>query len=162
MAATLMAGSGVSCAVRDNRWFGRSTSSPMEYSEIVCDDGRGFLLRTALPGSHAETSVVSCADAARQGIKCRLTDPGPLEPTVTPDTFKGALAKNGVSCRIDQLREVGQEDIHRRYVVEYLCADQRNAMVAFVPLAGNDNPFETMPCAAAVSRGVVCTLSPAR
>lgn len=158
MAATLMAGSNVTCAVRDMHWLGRSASTQTEYSEIVCDDGKGFLLRTALPGSHAETTVLSCVDAARQGIHCRLTDPGPLEAAVSLDTFKGALAKNGVSCRIDQIREVGQEDIHRRYVVEYLCEKQRSGMVAFIPLAPNDNPFETIPCSVAMDRGVACAL----
>lgn len=159
MAATLMAGAGVTCAVRDLRWFGRSAATHTEYSEIVCDDGKGFLLRTALPGSRADTTVLGCADAARQGIQCRWTDPGPLEAAVTLDTFKGELVKNGISCRVDQIREIGQEDIHKRYVVEYLCEKQRSGMVAFIPLAPNDNPFETIPCNVAFNRGVLCALT---
>lgn len=159
MAATLMAGAGVTCAVRELRWFGRSAATHTEYSELVCDDGKGFLLRTALPGSRADTTVLSCADGARQGIHCRLTDPGPLEAAVTLDTFRGELVKNGISCRLDQIREIGQEDVHKRYVVEYLCEKQHSGMVAFIPLAPNDNPFETIPCNVAISRGVMCALT---
>jgi hypothetical protein len=157
---TAMAGAGTPCAVKDVRWFGRSSTTQSEYSEVVCDDGKGYLLRTPLPGSQAQTTVVSCADAAKQGIKCRLTESGPIESLVTLETFKGALARNGVSCKIDQIREVGQEEIRKRYVVEYLCANQGAGMVAFVPLAGNSNPYESVDCAAAATRGVVCTFTP--
>jgi hypothetical protein len=160
VAATMMAAAGTPCTVNDVRWFGRSSTTQSEYSEVVCDDGNGYLLRTALPGSQAQTTVLSCADAAKQGIKCRLTDSGPIESPVTLDTFKGALAQNGVSCKIDQIREVGQEEIRKRYVVEYLCANRGAGMVAFIPLAGNSNPYESVDCAAAAMRGVVCTFAP--
>jgi hypothetical protein len=160
VSTTVMAGAGTPCAVNDVRWFGRSSTTQSEYSEVVCDDGKGYLLRTALPGSQAQTTVVSCADAAKQGIKCRLTDSGPIESLVTLETFKGALAQNGVSCKIDQIREVGQEEIRKRYVVEYLCANQGAGAVAFIPLAGNSNRYESLDCTAAATRGVVCTLTP--
>jgi hypothetical protein len=162
VATTVMAGAGTPCAVSEVRWFGRSSTTQSEYSEVVCNDGKGYLLRTALPGSQAQTTVVSCADAAKQGIKCRLTDSGPIESLVTLETFKGALAQNGVSCKIEQLREVGQEEIRKRYVVEYRCANQGAGMVAFVPLAGNLNPYESVNCAAAATRGVMCTFSPSK
>ena len=160
IAATLMAGAGTACAVRELKWFGRSAGSKTEYTEVVCDDGKGFLLRTPLPGATLAASVMGCHDAARQGIKCKMTDPGPLEPEVTLDTFKGALTSNGVACRIDQVREIGQEDVHKRYVVEYLCVGEHNGMVAYVPLAGNENPYEQVSCSVAVTRGVLCILAP--
>jgi hypothetical protein len=75
------------------------------------------------------------------------------------DTFKDALAQHGVSCRIDQIRMIGQEDNRKRYVVEYRCADQSAAMVAFIPLQGNANPYEALDCADAMARGVACTFT---
>jgi hypothetical protein len=95
MAASLLAGAGTPCAVRDLQWFGKSAATQTEYSEVVCNDGKGYLLRTALPGTQAQTHVMSCADAARQGIKCRLTDSGPVEKPLTLETFKDALAQHG-------------------------------------------------------------------
>ena len=80
--------------------------------------------------------------------------PGPVAAPVTLDTFKDALAQHGVSCRIEQIRMIGQEDNRKRYVVEYRCADQPAAMVAFIPLQGNANPYEAIDCAAALTRGI--------
>jgi|SRR5882757_7900976 len=163
MAASLMSGAGTPCAVRELRWFGRSVATQSEYSEVVCDDGKGFLLRTAMPGPQAKTEVIGCGDAARKGIKCRMTDAGPIETPVTMQTFKDALAHQGVSCNIGQIRLVGQEDHLKRYVVEYLCSDQASGVVAFIPLAGNSNPYESLDChAAAAQRGVACELTPAK
>ncbi len=142
--------------------FGRSESTKSEYSEIVCNDGKGFLLRTALPGSQVKATAMTCAEAARQGIKCRLTDAGPVETPVTLDTLKSALAQHGEECRIDQLRMIGQEDHLKRYVVEYLCAEQPAGRVAFVPLQGNTNPYETLECSAAAVNGLACILAPAK
>jgi hypothetical protein len=155
----IASGTGASCTVRDLQLFGRSESTQSDYSEVACKDGKGFLLRTPLPGSQAETLVMSCGDAARKGIKCRLTDGGAVETPVTMDTFKDALAQHGVSCRIDQIRMIGQEDNRKRYVVEYRCADQSAAMVAFIPLQGNANPYEALDCADAIARGVACTFT---
>ena len=156
--ASLIAAAGEPpCAVRDLKSFGRSAAAQSEYSEVVCQDGKGFLLRTPLPGSTAKVSVTNCAEAAKQGIKCRLTDAGPVETPVTLDTFKTALAQHGVSCRIDPIRMIGQEDHLKRYVVEYRCADQAAGTVAFLPLEGNTNPYESIDCkTAAAEHGVTC------
>ncbi|MEP6886371.1 MAG: hypothetical protein ABJC66_16605, partial [Gammaproteobacteria bacterium] len=149
------------CVVRDLKAFGRSASTASEYTEVACQDGKGFLLRMPLPGSTAPAQVNSCADAAKQGIKCRLTDSGPVEIPVTLDAFKSALAQHGVSCKIDPLRMIGQEDHLKRYVVEYRCADQATGAVAFLPLEGNTNPYETMDCKTAASEhGVTCEFTP--
>jgi hypothetical protein len=152
----ITAATGAACAVRDLQAFGHSESTKSDYSEVACQDGKGFLLRVPLPGSQAQTLIMSCADAARQGIKCRLTDAGPVQTPMSMETFKGALAQNGVTCKIDQIRFIGQEDNRKRYVVEYRCADQATAMVAFIPLQGNANPYESIDCAAALLRGAVC------
>ncbi len=158
----IAADTGAQCAVAQLKAFGRSESTKSEYSEIACKDGKGFLLRTALPGSQVKTTAVSCADAAKQGIKCRLTDAGPVETPVTLDTLKSALAQHGVACPIDQIRMIGQEDHQKRYVVEYLCADQSAGRVAFIPLQGNITPYESLECSAAALNGLACTLAPAK
>ena len=162
--AALLESAGNRCTVRDLRWVGRSATTGTEYAEIACQDGKGYVLGTAVPGTPAKTTVLGCADAARRGIKCRLSDaPPPADAPAGLQVYKDALARNGVRCEIAQLRLVGQEDHLKRYVVEYLCAGQSSAMVAFVPLAGNSNPYEAIDCsAAALDRGVACVLAPPR
>lgn len=157
VSSLIAAGGGAPCVVHDLKLFGRSESTQSEYTEIACEGGAGFLLRTPLPGSPAKIVVTNCADAAKQGIKCRLTDTGPVETPVTLDTFKAALADRGVPCRIEQIRMIGQEDHLKRYVVEYRCADQAAPRVAFLPLQGNSNPYESIDCgAAAAEHKVTC------
>jgi hypothetical protein len=155
-------GTGAQCTVRSLQNYGHSESTHSDYSEVACTDGNGFLLRIARPGFDAKTVVMSCNEAARQNIKCKMTDAAPVDaPVVTTQTFKEALARNGVSCSIGQIRVIGQEEHLKRYVVEYLCVDQAIGTVAFIPLTGNTNPFESQGCAAALSdRGVKCSLAP--
>jgi hypothetical protein len=154
----IKAGVDAQCEVGTLQLYGRSQSAHTEYSEVACKDGNGFLLRMAQPGTQAETVVLPCAEAAKQSIKCRLTDPGPVEAPVTLQTFKEALARNGVACDIGQIRLIGQEDHLKRYVVEYICTNQPKSAIAFIPLAGNSNPYESFDCATALSRrDVACT-----
>lgn len=163
LTSLIASNAGASCAVRDVKLFGRSESTHSEYSEVACEDGKGFLVRTALPGSQAKTLVTSCSDAAKEGIKCKLTDSGPVETPVTTDSFKSALAQHSVSCPIDQLRMIGQEDHLKRYVVEYRCAGQPVSRVAFIPLQGNDNPYESVDCKeAAAEHQVTCEFGPVK
>jgi hypothetical protein len=156
MAASLMSAAGTTCAVRNLKWFGRSAATQTEYAEVVCDDGKGYLLRTAQAGSSAETSVMSCQDAAKKGLKCRLTDAGPVAEPVTLETLKDALARNGVKCSVARIRLVGQESTRQRYVVEVQCPEHPDGLVAFIPLGENTNKFEAVNCVAAIDRHVVC------
>ena len=160
VAGTLMKSAGTTCAVREVRWFGRSVASQSEYSEVACDDGRGFLLRTAAPGAATPTQVFSCGEAARQGLKCRLTDAGPVDDSPTVGTFKEALARNGIKCNIDRIHQIGQEQVKKRYVVEYACTGESTGRVAFIPLTGNSYAFETVDCTAAVRSGIACQYLP--
>jgi hypothetical protein len=159
VASLIAANAGAACDVTNVQLFGRSASSQSEYSEVVCKDGKGFLLGTALPGARSKTTAMSCADAAKQGIKCRLTDAGPVQTPVTLETFKSALAQHGVSCNIEQIRMIGQETHLKRYVVEYRCADQPTGMIAFLPLEGNTNSYETSDCSSAASLDIVCSFN---
>jgi hypothetical protein len=59
--------------VRTVQWHGRSVKTNTEYSEVVCDNGVGYMLRTAQAGSTEPTSVMACAEAAQHGVPCRLS-----------------------------------------------------------------------------------------
>ena len=153
-------GTGASCTVAELRWFGRGSTTHTDYSEVRCQQGTGFLLQFPQPGSTASTTVMTCTEAAQRGLKCHLTDGGPVEEPVTLETLKAALVQRGVSCTIKQFQLVGQEEQRKRYVVAYLCADQAAGMVAFIPLRDNPAPYESMDCAKAAQSGVVCSFTP--
>ena len=156
MAASQMTSAGTKCAVSEVRWFGLSASSQSDYSEVACADGAGFLLKIPQTATSGAASVMSCQEAARQGLNCRLTDGGPVSTPVTMQTFRDALKQNDVKCEPLRLRMIGRESVAKRYVVEVQCQEQPNGLVAFIPVAGNTNKFETLDCAAAIERQIRC------
>jgi len=164
MAASVATHAGKACAARGFAWVGQSSAKLMDYSEVACDGGKGYILATAMPGATAEPAAIPCADAAASGIKCTMSDNGPASgeraaPKLTLQTFKDALAQHGVACQPSNERVVGQENQKKRYVVEFVCAEQPNGLVAFIPLEGNTNIFETLNCADAAKRGIACQFS---
>lgn len=158
MAASLMTTAGTSCVVTDVRWFGLSAPSKTDYSEVACADGAGLLLKISQTGPSDGVSVMSCQEAAKQGLKCRLTDGGPVSMPVTMQTFRDALKQNAVDCEPSHMRMIGRESVAKRYVVEVQCEERPDGLVAFIPAAGNDGKFETLDCAAAIERQIRCEL----
>ncbi len=160
MATGLMSAANIPCTVTKAEWFGRNAGAHTEFTEVVCDDARGFLLQTAQAGATGPPSAMSCHDAAQQRIKCRLTDGGPLAKPITADTFKEFLAEQDPQCHVDRLRIIAQEAKHDRYLVEVECSAHPGGLVALIPLNGNTSPFESMDCATAARRSVQCEYQP--
>ena len=159
MGEKLLAVAGVKCKVSQFKWFGVKNDTKTEFTEAACDDGTGYLLQTALPGSDAAPSAMNCNDAARKGLECKMT-PVVMPPTLA--TFRDYLAKTDVKCKVndyDQMKVLGQESSRQRYVVEFKCAQQPRGLVAYIPLEGNSNPFETIDCVTAKKRGLACKLT---
>jgi hypothetical protein len=159
LAWVIQLGRGAACSVKELLWFGWSESTHTDYSEVACREGGGYLVQAPLPGSPGQVAVMTCMEAAARGLKCRLTDAGASEAPLALDDFRAALARNGESCRVEQLRLVGQEEKRRRYVVEYRCAGQPASVVAFIPLQDNAAPYEAVGCTEATARGVNCSYS---
>ncbi|HMI37179.1 MAG TPA: hypothetical protein VK505_06095 [Steroidobacteraceae bacterium] len=159
VAGLIQSGKGAACTVKQLQWFGQSKGSLTEYSEVACKEGDGYLVQTPQTGSHNPITVMSCAEAAKRGLKCKLTDAGPVETPLTADSFRASLAQNGVSCKIEQIQIMGQEQTRKRYVIEYRCAEHTESSVALIPAPGNTNPYETIDCAKAVQMGVICSFS---
>jgi hypothetical protein len=158
MAASLMIAAGTSCTVNDLRWFGLAAATHTECTEVKCGNGNDYLLRTQQVGPAAQITAVSCQDAAKQGLKCHLSDGGPVPMPVTMQRFRDALKEGGVSCEPTQMRLVGRETVTRRYVVEMQCPDT-TGLVAFIPLEDNTKKMETLDCSAAMQRNIVSTLN---
>jgi hypothetical protein len=159
MATSLMMAAGTSCTVNSLRWFGLAAATQTEYTEVACQDGSGYLLRAQQNEPAAHVSAVSCLEAAKQGLKCRLSDGGPVAVPITLQTFRDALKEGGVNCEPTQMRLIGRETVSKRYVVEMQCPDI-GGLVAFIPLEGNNKKMETIDCSAAMERKILCTLKP--
>jgi hypothetical protein len=155
MATAVITHAGTPCTVRDFSRLGISQKNEAEFIEVNCEDNKGYIVGIALPGTPQEIRVTACADAMMKlGFACRM--PANAGATVTMQAFKDALAKNGVACDATQVRPIGQENVKKRYVVEFQCPQQPNGVVALIPLAGNPNPFEAFDCAGAARFGVTC------
>lgn len=174
MATTVMRNAGTACDAHGVKWLGQSGSPTRDYTEVACNDGQGFVLRTPAPGSAAAIDVLSCTDAAPHGAQCQMSAPapavaaasapaaagsGPLPEGPRPNLqwFKDSLSKNGVACDVKKARIVGRESIKRRYVVEYQCPQHPQGLVAYVPSpADTTSSFESMDCTAAAERKITC------
>lgn len=177
MATTVIRNAGTACNARGVKWLGQSGSPKLDYTEVACSDGQGFVLRTPVPGAVSVIDVLTCADAAPHGAQCQMSAPAPVAATAVPPAtaagnpapdgprpnlqwFKDVLSKNGVSCDVKKARVVGRESIKRRYVVEYQCPQRPQGLVAYVPSPGDTtSSFESMDCAAAAERKITCQFS---
>lgn len=168
LATTVMRNAGTPCDAHGVKWLGQNGPPVLDYTEVACNEGGGFVLRTPAPGSvGAVIDVLSCDDAAKHGAKCQMSAPpaaaaatsaaAPDGPRPNLQWFKDVLGKNGISCDVKQARVVGRESIKRRYVVEYQCPQQPQGLVAYVPPPGDTaNAFESMDCAAAAVKKIAC------
>jgi len=145
----------INCEPTKIQWFGQSTAKQVEYTEVACKDGKGYLLRTALAGSIEAPSALNCEEASKQGLTCKLTKAN----IVTMEILIDALAKQGMTCQGSNLRVIGQENLRKRFVVEGRCPEQPTGFIAYIPLDGITAPFETMDCNTAKSKGITCTLN---
>lgn len=150
--------SGVSCMVSKITSHGQNAKAKIEYTEAACADGKGFILLTALPGSQMTPQSMSCKDAGNRGIPCKLTESGPV---VTKQTFIDALKTNNIACSasVDKIHVIGQETAKKRYVVEFVCPERPEGLVAFIPLADSTAPFESKSCQDAAKLRAMCKLN---
>jgi hypothetical protein len=159
MATNALMHAGISCMANKLRYVGTSSKANLEYNEVACLDGKGYMLVSALPGSTRPVQAITCHNAAEAGLMCKLTASG--APLVTKQTLIDALAANKVKCStsIDKMNVIGQENTKKRYVVEFSCPEQPKGLVAFIPLEGSKSPFEAIDCKAAAKRNAVCKLT---
>ncbi|HVY24080.1 MAG TPA: hypothetical protein VG962_12080 [Steroidobacteraceae bacterium] len=154
-AAAVLAATGTDCDVSKAQWFGITSSTQTEYTEVACKAGDGYLLKIPRTGA-APITALSCQDAAKQGLKCNLTDAGPVEKPVTKQILLDALKSYDVKCTPAQFRLIGRESVDKRYVVELQCPEHPKGLVAFIPLEGNSSSFEAIDCDAAAEQQIQC------
>jgi len=154
-AARVLAGLGAACQPTAVNWLGANPTT--EFTEVACTGGKGYVLSGPMPGkSVARVAAMTCVDAVKQGITCKMSNSGP--PPITLDTFKQALAQHNVNCDAANVRSLGKETTLKRHVVEFQCPQQHpEGLVALIPLQDSTAPFETISCAQAATRyHVIC------
>jgi hypothetical protein len=164
MASAAIAQAGASCAVQDLSRIGESANMKLEYVETRCREGSGYILAVGLPGSKEALRVVDCAGSLPAfGVACRLAANAAQANVVTDETFREALVSRGVPCDVTAIHPIGQQAGNKRYVVEFKCAQTEapHGLVAFIPLAGNDSPFQMVTCPTAAKAGITCKFAAA-
>jgi hypothetical protein len=158
VATKMLAASGYSCNVKNYQWIGQNAANHVEFDEVACDNGQGYMMIVALPGATIPVHIETCNQSAKRGLSCKLSDNGDIGPT--RKTFRDALAKNNVACEAtDQTtRVIGQIETKKQYVVEFACPQMPKGIVAYIPLDGSKSPFEVLDCPAAARRGAFCAL----
>lgn len=157
MAASVLKEAGTVCDVNNYRWMGVSYKTGMEFSEVSCTGGQGYVIEVPRTSGAEQLAIVGCQDAVQQGILCSLTS---VTKPVTLQTLRDAIKEHTVDCEPAQIRYVGREGQGRRYVVEMQCPQQPKGLVAFIPIGDNTKPFETVDCATAATQSAVkCELT---
>lgn len=157
-AAAVLSRLGQQCDVTNLRVIGRDTKVNAEVTEVACTGGKGFVIRSPLPGASQAVSVLTCPESYRSGLACKMSDNG--EPIITLDTFKQELAKRKVACTPESVRLIGKQTTSKRHVVEFKCPEQPKGLVAFIPLEAGAGSFEVMDCATAGAKArVICALT---
>lgn len=145
-----------SCVVGNVHWLGITALKQTEYTEVSCTDGSGYILQIPRINSAVSIAAINCRDAAKRGLRCRLTDGGAVAQPITMQAYLDSFKQNGVDCEPVQLRLIGREATKRRYVIEAQCFDRPKGIVAYLPLEGNTNKFEMIDCDTAMTRNIRC------
>jgi hypothetical protein len=159
VAGKMLAGMGFTCKVKDYRWIGQNAANHIEFNEVACDNGQGYIMRVALPGATIPVTIETCNQSAKRGLACKLSDNGDTGPSLA--SFREALAKNHVSCAATDAttRVIGEIKAKKQYVVEFACPMNPKGVVAYIPQADSTTPFEALDCATAAKRGAICVLA---
>ena len=158
-AAKMLASAGIStCKVKGYQYQGQSAASRVEFDEVACDDGQGYMMLVALPGAQFPVRAQTCNQSAQRGLPCQLSGNGTV--STSPQAFRDALVKNKVVCDASDTstRIIGQQANVKRYVVEFACWQYPRGLVAFIPVEDSKAPFETMDCPTAAKHGATCAL----
>lgn len=158
VAGKMLTASGFACKVKDYRWAGQNATNHIEFDEVACDNGQGYMMVVALPGATIPVHVETCNQSAKRGLACKLSDNGDVGPTLK--SFRETLAKSKIACdATDQTTHLlGQVAAKKVYVVEFACAQHPKGLVAYIPEEGSTASLELVDCATAAKRGAVCIL----
>ncbi len=148
------------CTVSDMRYIGSARAQ--DYYEVGCATPPGFVM--VLDDKGQFQGAVGCDKAAAIG-GCKFTDMAAVtaeahaRAEANRTKYAAALDKAGIDCSGDTFARIGAQTDTGRDVVEFKCPEQPNGLMAFVPAAKPDAPFESFDCFTARMKALPCKLT---
>lgn len=149
----LAAAKGKPCAVKDRRVVGSSTDGSTYY-EFACTDGSGFMVKADATGK--ANQAIDCADAARIGNGCTLTDAQQAQREEAA-RYSGLVKAAGFDCEVASSAPFPSRDPAVK-VVELACSNRADGAVGFFPTSGG--PARVLNCLRSQVEGYQCSLTP--
>jgi hypothetical protein len=148
----LVAASGKPCAIKARRYVG-STPDGADFYEVACNDGAGFMVKSAPNGGFAEQ--VDCLKAAGIGDGCKLTDTRQAQ-TQQNNLYSSLSKKAGFDCAVSKYADFPSSDSNTE-IVELACGNRPDGGVGFFPATGAGRVLD---CLRSEAEGYKCTYTP--
>jgi hypothetical protein len=133
MVDALAAQSGKNCQVKDKRYV-LTTQDMNNFYEVVCADGKGYMLEEAPTGKLAQ--VIGCADADPIGGGCTLTN-GHEAQTQQAGLYSRLAQAAGFNCVVSKYFPF-PVNVTGRDVVELACSNRPDGAVGIFPGSSNE------------------------
>ncbi|MDR3508907.1 MAG: hypothetical protein P4L64_13515 [Caulobacteraceae bacterium] len=140
------------CTIVKSRLIG--SSDTRTFTEVACQDGQGYIYGFARKTGGEAPVQLSCIDpAAKDNLKCQLTDPDKLLTSVTA----GLMASSGKACTVKDRRYIGATT-DGTGLYEVACDSGKGYMLETT----GDKLKDALDCAVAVNIAGGCTLTDSR
>jgi len=148
----LVAASGKPCAIKARRYVG-STPDGADFYEVACNDGAGFMVKSAANGGFADQ--VDCLKAAGIGDGCKLTD---TRQALTQQShlYSSLSKKSGFDCDVSKYADFPTTNSNTE-IVELACNNRPDGGVGFFPATGSGRVLD---CLRSEAEGYKCSYTP--
>jgi hypothetical protein len=131
---------GKPCEVFDAGYVGKGRTDGVDYYEVVCQGGDGFVMAVTPDGEFKR--MITCEEAAGLGAGCTRSD-----PQIVFAGLIGKLRATGLDCVVAHARLVGHARDGRE-VAEFECLDRPQGLMVALPGASGA-PVDAVDCLAA-------------
>ncbi len=151
----LLAASGKTCALKDQRFVGEAaTTPPTDFYEAACQAGDGYMLQSNLDGSFKD--AVNCSAASQILNGCKLTD-ATAALTSDNDVYTKLAKQAGFDCTVSGY--IPQPtDNNTNDVDELICSNRPDGGVGVFPNKGGGAGI-VYDCLRAQNYGYSCAKS---
>jgi hypothetical protein len=148
--APMLTAAGRTCAITNARPMG-ATAAGENFFEAACDGGRGYVVKTAAPGTGAKAEVMDCAQFLGTQTECTLTTKAQIVASI------GQLASQmSTPCTVSDARYVGSGSAGTYY--EVACGAQSQGYM--IQTNATTGAFQqAYECSKAQAIGGGCTLT---
>ena len=122
--APLVTAAGATCTLKDARAIG-STPAGEAYYEVACQQGPGYILTKAAPGTTPPVSVIPCIEAmGGSNVTCTLTTKADIVASMAK-----VAAQSGKPCTVSDVRYVGASSSTGETYYEIACGTAAGYML---------------------------------